>query len=517
MAFQQALWAHFSAPARALPQGETVVCRCEEVCASTVRSSIAAGALDIGAIKRATRLGMGRCQGRYCQPAAMRLLAEAGVEPRPERLLAPQIPVRPLRASRVLREVPEWKGHRESLPGRRPRPGDRPPLTVGKADLVVVGGGVTGISAALEGARRGLSVVCLERGWLAAEASGGNAGSLHLQLLSWDFGGGAAATGNPPLQTLPLQRDSIDLWREIHAECGATFEMAVTGGMMVAENEEQIAFLEKKVRAEASVGIAAEVIGSERIHSIAPAVSPRMVAAAWCPGEGKIDPLGASLALIRMARKAGAVFEEQAPVVAIERDGEGFCMTTPSGRVGARKLVLATGGWSGMVGRMMGIDIPVRGAPLQMIVTEPAPPLVPCLLAHADRHLTMKQTVAGTLLIGGAWTARTGADGQVRNLRESVEGNLWVAVRTVPAVAGLDVTRSWAAMNIDLDGAPLISPLPGWPGAVVAATANGYTLGPLMGREAARMAIDGTVPTALAPFTIDRFRTRGTSPCMISS
>lgn len=242
-----------------------------------------------------------------------------------------------------------------------------------------------------------------------------------------------------------------------------------------------------------------------------------LMGAMGSPGEGKIDPLGASLALIRMARAAGVLFEEQAPVVAIDRDGKGFRVATPSGNVSARKLVLATGGWSGMVGRMMGVGIPVRSAPLQMIVTEPAPPLVPCLLAHADRHLTMKQTVAGTLLIGGVWTAETGADGQVRNLLDSVEGNLWVAVRTVPAVAGLDVTRTWAAMNIDLDGAPLISSVPGWPGAVVAATANGYTLGPLIGREAARMAIDGTVPAGLAPFTIDRFQNRGSSACTISS
>ena len=154
---------------------------------------------------------------------------------------------------------------------------------------------------------------------------------------------------------------------------------------------------------------------------------------------------------------------------------------------------------------MLGARLPIRGAPLQMIVTDPAPPILPCLLAHADRHLTMKQTDAGTILIGGAWTAATGPSGQPQVLPRSLEGNLWVASHTIPALANLSAVRSWAAMNIDIDGAPLLGPVPGHPGVTVAATANGYTLGPLMGREAARIALTGRIRKDIAPFGMDRF------------
>ncbi len=75
----------------------------------------------------------------------------------------------------------------------------------------------------------------------------------------------------------------------------------------------------------------------------------------------------------------------------------------------------------------------------------------------------------------------------------------------MPAVAGLSVVRSWAAMNIDIDGAPLLSALPGHPRAVVVATANGYTLGPLVGREAAAACLSGQLRRDLLPFTLDRF------------
>ncbi|MBY6162763.1 FAD-dependent oxidoreductase [Mameliella alba] len=503
--FQTALWSLFAAPKPAPPEDRATLCRCEAVTAGQIRAAIAEGARDPGALKRATRMGMGRCQGRYCLPVALRMLAEAGTPAEAERLFAPQIPAKPVPVSALGMEKPEWGGHRESAPAARPGQPAIAPLAQERADLIVIGGGITGISAALFAARDGARVTVLERGWLNAEASGGNAGSLHLQLLSWDFGQKAVGGGDLQLRTLPLQQESIALWGTLERELSADFEMATTGGLMVAETGAQIPFLEQKARAEARVGITTEVIGPDRLRQIAPGISDRMVAAAWCPGEGKINPLAASLALIAEARRQGARFEDQTPVTGIQRDGTGYAVQTPRGTLNAPRVLIAAGGWSAQLGAMLGGKVPVRGAPLQMVVTERTAPVLPCLLAHADRHLTMKQTMAGTILIGGAWTAETGPAGQSRVLPSSLEGNLWVAARTVPLVGGLRVLRSWAAMNIDIDGAPLIGPMPGHPGVTVAATANGYTLGPLMGREAARAALAGQTRQDLAEFSFDRF------------
>jgi glycine/D-amino acid oxidase-like deaminating enzyme/bacterioferritin-associated ferredoxin len=503
--FQSALWSMFKAPSRATPTGDTVLCRCEEVTAATARAAIAAGARDPATLKRETRVGMGRCQGRYCLPQVLRLLNEAGQSVVPEALFAPQIPARPVTLGALALEKPEWGGHRQSSPSVRPNRDPDAPLSVAAADLVVIGGGITGVTAALFAARSGASVLCLDRGQVNGEASGGNAGSLHLQLLSWDFGGKAVGDGSLQLRTLPLQKESIALWRDLERELGADFEMAVTGGLMVAEDPGQIAFLEAKAAAEARVGIHTEVIDGARVRRIAPAVSDAVIAAAWCPGEGKINPLAATPHLARAARAAGAVIEEHAPVRGIARDGKDYVIDTARGRVTASRILIAAGGWTAAIARMLGCSVPIRGAPLQMVVTAPAPPLVPCLLAHAGRHLTMKQTAAGSVIIGGAWPAATGAAGQPEILPDSLEGNLWVAARTVPQTASLHVIRSWAAMNIDIDGAPLIGPLPGAPGVTIAATANGFTLGPLMGREAAAAALSGRLRQDLGDFTMTRF------------
>jgi len=448
---------------------------------------------------------MGRCQGRYCLPSATRLLKDCGHSVPPQSLFAPQLPVRPVSVSALELEKPEWSGHRESQPAARPAIDRKQSLHSTRADVVVIGGGITGVCASLFAAREGASVICLDRGTLNGEASGGNAGSLHLQLLSWDFGGKAAGDGSAALATLAMQHESIALWQTLQAQLAADFEMQTTGGMMVAESHSQIEFLHKKVAAEASVGVHSEVIDARRMQQIMPQISARMVAAAWCPGEGKINPLVAGPLLINAARAAGAQFEERTAVIGLRREGREYRVSTPHGELICSRVIIAAGGWSARIGAMLGADLPVRGAPLQMIVTEPAPPLVPCLLAHADRHLTLKQARAGSLIIGGAWTAETAPGGQTRILPDSLEGNLWVAARTVPNARDLHVIRSWAAMNIDIDGAPLLGCLPDHPRVIVAATANGYTLGPLMGREAAMAALNGRVSKPLERFGLERF------------
>ena len=502
--FQKALWSLYRASPRPLSGDRLIVCRCEEVTLGAVRASIRNGNADIGAIKRSTRLGMGRCQGRYCTASALRLLADHGFEPGPERLMAPQLPAKPVRISMVSSEKPEWKGHARTEATRRPIPSAVRPLPRRSADLAVIGAGITGIVASLWAARTGARVVCLDRGAINGEASGGNAGSLHLQLLSWDFGK-RNVFAEAPLHTLPLQQEAIENWIALEKEYGQSFEIALTGGMMVAEDQEQMDFLKAKVKAERGVGIDTAIIDGDEVRRIVPLASERIVGAALCAGEGKINPLLASGALLDEARTHGAILEEYAGVEGVERTGAGYGIRTRRGEIIARKVLIAAGGWSADIARLFDVELPVRGAPIQIVVTESVPPIAPCMFTHAGRHITMKQTGSGNLLIGGAWSAEADREGHPRVKLASLEGNLWVAERILPAAGQVTFIRSWGAMNIDIDGAPLIATLPGHPDVVVAAAANGYTLAPVLGREAAELALTGTVRPDLARFGLDRF------------
>lgn len=97
--FQKALWRMYRMDESLLPRptGDTVICRCEEVSYGQVEEVLAEGATSPGEVKRRTRIGMGRCQARYCGPELEAFLAERTGRPRDEYSgFAPRVPVKPV-------------------------------------------------------------------------------------------------------------------------------------------------------------------------------------------------------------------------------------------------------------------------------------------------------------------------------------------------------------------------------------------------------------------------------------
>ena len=155
---------------------------------------------------------------------------------------------------------------------------------------------------------------------------------------------------------------------------------------------------------------------------------------------------------------------------------------------------------------MLGVNVPVFGAPLQMVVTEAVEPLISRLIAHAGRHLTLKQAANGNFIIGGGWTASLDPVRQhPRPLIDSIEGNLWAAQHVVPSLRRLHVLRTWAAMNVNIDGAPILGEHPAVPGFFNCVTSNGYTLGPIMGQLTAALAAGDDPGRDISGFSIARF------------
>jgi glycine/D-amino acid oxidase-like deaminating enzyme len=325
-------------------------------------------------------------------------------------------------------------------------------------------------------------------------------------LLSFDFGAKAEANGGPAAQTLPLGPASVRLWRELEQESGGDFEISTTGGIMVADSAAGLAFLRAKAALERQFGIENEIIDAAALRDLAPAISHDMLGAEYAPQEGKINPLKATYGVLKAAQARGARVVRGASVERIEKRGNGWHVATSRGPIEAGTIVNAAGPWAREVGAMVGLDVPVHSAPLQMIVTETAPVLVKQLVAHADRHLSLKQAATGGLIVGGGWTASY--DGRRRfntTLRESVEGNLWVARRVLPQVQGLRVLRTWAAMNINIDGAPILGQAPGVPGFHNAVTSNGYTLAPVVARMTVDLLMGRSTLFDPAPFSLERF------------
>jgi sarcosine oxidase subunit beta len=156
------------------------------------------------------------------------------------------------------------------------------------------------------------------------------------------------------------------------------------------------------------------------------------------------------------------------------------------------------------------VTLALETRPLQMLLTEPAPPALAPVLGAFDRRLSLKQLDDGAYLIGGGWPARITdhAANRYEMLDESVAGSLETARAVYPPLAGRALARSWAGLEaFTPDDLPVIGPVPGIEGLLVATgfSGHGFALSPMVGDILARLAMGSGL-------TFRHFHATGESP-----
>jgi glycine/D-amino acid oxidase-like deaminating enzyme len=209
-----------------------------------------------------------------------------------------------------------------------------------------------------------------------------------------------------------------------------------------------------------------------------------MIGGAWCAQEGKANPLKATPAFARAARRLGATLLPMTEVLGLEAEPGGWLATTSAGPIRAGRVVDAAGADAGRIAAMVGVSLPIDGYPLQVAVTEPIAPLVPHLLYSAAGKLTLKQMRNGTCLIGGGWPSRLRSDGRLATDPRSLAANMGTALAVVPALAGARIARTWPAIvNGTPDWNPIIREVPGRKDFFVSLFPwMGFTAGPITAR-----------------------------------
>jgi sarcosine oxidase, subunit beta len=378
-----------------------------------------------------------------------------------------------------------------------------------KTDVLVVGGGLTGAATAWFLAREGVDVVLIEQFDLNTQASGCNAGSIHAQIPHEPFvlnGEDWARTFAP---TIPLMMASIRLWSDLQANIGPELGVAITGGLLVADSEPQMAQVARKAALERAYGLPVELLTRADLRRIAPYVSDRMIGGAFCPIEGKANPLQATPAIAAAAEQHGARIRTHVRLVDLAAQTDGFRARTDSGEIVARRVVNCAGADAGRVARMVGVDLPIEGFPIQVSVTEPVAPLVSHLVYFAGEKLSLKQTPAGSLLIGGGWPAHRDRETGVLSVNlESLADNLAIALHVVPALRGVALLRTWPAIvNGTADWKPIVGEVPGVPGFYLAMFPwMGFTAGPMAARLVSQVILGRTPDHDLTRFSAERYR-----------
>lgn len=364
-------------------------------------------------------------------------------------------------------------------------------------DVMVVGGGLVGSSAALMLAKRGLKVGLFERRYCGAQASGVNYGGVRRQ-------GRSAAQ-------LPLAVRARAIWDRLPELIGTDGEFVISGHLRLARSEADLAALEAYAQVANPYGLDLQVMSGPSFRRRYPWLGPAALGGSLCPGDGHANPRIVSPAFARAARVAGADVREQTAVTQITRDGEQFVIQArhDSGvTIEARAdwLINSAGAWGNTVAGFFGESIPMEPIYPNMWVTEPMPYFIDHNLGVYGGGIYARQVSRGNVVIGGG---RGLGDGEyAQPLTETTRTVMRAACELLPRLKNALLLRTWTGVEGSTpDDNPVIGPSQTTPKLLHAFgfSGGGFLLAPGVGEVLADLVIDGKTSTPIDGFSIKRW------------
>jgi dimethylglycine dehydrogenase len=235
-----------------------------------------------------------------------------------------------------------------------------------EAKVVVIGGGVVGVSALYHLAKKGWAddVVLLEKAELTSGSTWHAAGLLPLFNMSYSVG--------------QIHKYSLQLYKQLEAETGQAVGLKQVGNLRLAMNQDRMDEYYQYAATARTIGIDVQFLTPAEIKKLWPLCSTDgLVGGILHPDDGYIQPADLTQALAKGARARGATIYRNTPVLAIEQSTSGnWLVRTANGDISCEHVISATGNYARQTGAMVGLDIPVIPVEHQFIVTEPHPELV---------------------------------------------------------------------------------------------------------------------------------------------
>lgn len=311
-----------------------------------------------------------------------------------------------------------------------------------KSRVVVVGGGIIGMSVATELAAKGADVTVVDSGQVGYGCSYGNAGwmtpcfamplpmpGLLFKSMKWMMNPEGPLYIKPTPSLLlarwlmlflknmnetqatraidvlvQLSKTSLDAYRKLEASSGGFTHMEEKGLLMVAQTEKGVETTEDEMRRVAEFGVPGKSLTPDEIRHLEPSLTGPLKGGVYFPNEAHAEPLLVVKALAEQAKQRGVVIKENTTVTRLVtgKDGKIEKLETTAGDMTADTYVLATGSWSKDLGKTVGISVPILGGKGYSMIVDPlkVQPKIPMMLLEKKIAVTPRQgslRIAGTL------------------------------------------------------------------------------------------------------------------------
>ena len=418
-----------------------------------------------------------------------------------------------------------------------------------RADVVIIGGGIAGVSTLLALAERGIPAVLVEKGRLAAEQSSRN----------WGF----CRTQGRDLAEVPLAIESLRQWDGMAQRVGAEVGFTRAGACYLCETPREVAAYEAWLDNARQWQVRSRILGPDEVDKLVPGSTRRWAGALYTDNDGRAEPQLAVPLMAQAARRLGAVIITGCAARGFETtSGRLTGVVTERGTIECDAAVLAGGAWSRLFCGNMGIDFPQLKILGSVMRTEPlqGPPelavagpdfafrkrrdggytvarrnkyeafvvpdsfrLLPQFFGAAIRtrkeyRLRFIGRFREEARIPRRWTLdQTSPFEDIRILDPQpnpaiVEESRKNLVRAFPAFAPARIAQSWGGLiDTTPDSVPVIGPVPAVPGFFLMSgfSGHGFGIGPGAGRLMAELILGATPVVDPAPFRFERFE-RGT-------
>lgn len=375
-------------------------------------------------------------------------------------------------------------------------------------DVVIIGGGITGLAGAYYLTEAGKKVLLLEKNEIGGGASGSCDDMIFLQ-------------SKKPGVMLTLALYSLELYRRLEKDLPLPLDLETRGGMVLVETPEQLKVMKNFVEQQQQLGLDVRFLEKDEMLKLQPHVSPHVLASTYSPLDSQVNPLKVMRAFAAVAGQKGLSVKKGAAPQEFRLTGERSweIIATNGEKYTAETVLVAAGAWTPEVAKLVGVDVPIRPKRGQIAVTEQIPALGktnvwsadyivmkldpnlslgrPALLDELGIGLSLSQTHDGNYFIGGT---REYAGFEKTTHFAALHLMIQEATRLIPLLKNVHIIRSFAGLRpASDDGKPFIGEVPGLPGFYLAAghEGDGIALAPVTGKIIAQMITGSSLPDEL--------------------
>ena len=411
-------------------------------------------------------------------------------------------------------------------------------------EVVVIGGGIVGCTAAYFLAKNNVPVTLCEKGVVAGEQSSRNWGFVRQQ-------------GRDPAE-VPLMMECNRMWRGFEQELGEELDWIQGGNLYLADSEEKMAAFEAWIEIARANNLDTRLLSMTEVKQLIPGISGNWRGGVYTPSDGQAEPAKVAPAFAKVAQNKGANVHEQCAVFAIDiYNGSVRGVETERGYINCNAVICAAGAWTGRMARTVGEKLPMMWMRGSVGNTEC---VAPVSQAGIWANVGVRQRKDGSFniadgersdhdvslqtLLSGRWFYKSYAkykneldlhfgkpmlDELTRVLRgngslrkdlinrrtldpapnqQRINGALAQLKELFPVVGSLGIRRTWAGyIDFTPDMIPVIAPALKTSGLVFAAgmSGHGFGLGPIVGRLASELATNGQASIDIGEFSMTRF------------